>query len=121
MTLLDDKSISREVSIPESRKRSIKMFLQGAVYSWCKNRKGEWFSLQDLMGGDNFYWEGTPLEYLYQRHEKLGKTPPSALKDAGIDAGWLLKGVLKQDLRKFRTHAGYRKKYKWDTEQSQCI
>ena len=38
----------------------MKAFLQGAVYCWYKNRKDEWFAARDLLGGDNYYWQGTP-------------------------------------------------------------
>ena len=41
----------------------MRAFLQGAVYCWCKNRKDEWFAARDLLGGDNYYWQGTPLRY----------------------------------------------------------
>ena len=71
--------------------------MQGAVYSWCKNRKGEWFSLRDLMGGDNFYWNGTPLLDMYLKQKYLGKNSETSIKDAGKDAGW----ILKKDDRKF--------------------
>src|SRR5690349_13674520 len=47
----------------------IRDFLQGAVYCWCKNRADEWFSLRDLMGGENFQWQGTPLLALYEKHQ----------------------------------------------------
>lgn len=34
----------REVTrIQEDDKEAIIIFLQGAVYCWCKNRKNEWF------------------------------------------------------------------------------
>ncbi len=57
----------REVKeITTDDKKSIMNFLQGAVYCWCKNRKDEWFSLRDLMGGDNYDWQGTPLIVLYE-------------------------------------------------------
>ena len=62
-------------------------FSQGAVYSWCKNRKGEWFSLRDLMGGGNFYWNGTPLLDLYLKQKNLGGNSEISIEDAGKDAG----------------------------------
>lgn len=43
----------------------MRAFLQGAVYCWCKNRKDEWFAARDLLGGDNYYWQGIPLIQLY--------------------------------------------------------
>ena len=43
----------------------MRAFLQGAVYCWCKNRKDDWFAARDLLGGNNYYWQGTPLIPLY--------------------------------------------------------
>ena len=43
----------------------MRAFLQGAVYCWCKNRKDEWFAARDLLGGDNYYWQSSPLMPLY--------------------------------------------------------
>jgi len=55
MNLLNESSQSRKVNgISAEETLRIKDFLQGAVYCWCKNNKGEWFSLRDLMGGDNY-------------------------------------------------------------------
>lgn len=45
----------REVhGISDIHKSLIKAFMQGAVYSWVKNRKGDSFAVRDLMGGENF-------------------------------------------------------------------
>lgn len=96
------------ISVEE--KKMIMSFLQGAVYCWCKNRSDEWFSLRDLMGGDNYYWEGTPLLVLYEKH----KDKETAVEDAGKDAGWLLKKVVYDDKRHFNTKKEHLiRKYKW--------
>ena len=100
MTLDAEAQLRTVNGISESEAQRIKDFLQGAVYCWCKNRKGEWFSLRDLMGGDNFYWEETPLICLYLKHEGKKEDP---IKEAGKDAGWLLKSVIVADGRKFST------------------
>lgn len=71
-----------------------KRYLQGAVHSFCKNNPGEWFSLRDLVGGENKDWGETPLQLIYNYHISLGKTDEKAKKQAAIDAGWLLKAVL---------------------------
>ncbi|MDY6883601.1 MAG: hypothetical protein SWL02_07480, partial [Pseudomonadota bacterium] len=82
-----------------------------AVYCWCKNRKDEWFSLRDLMGGDNYYWEGTPLYHLFTKHEE---TNHDSVKEAGKDAGWLLKEVLANDKRVFDSKKNSLiKHYRW--------
>jgi hypothetical protein len=101
MALKIDSEIREVTGLTVDEKEKIMDFLQGAVYCWCKNRKNEWFSMRDLMGGDNYYWIGTPLQVLYDKHENKGKDRDSSVKDAGKDSGWLLKKVLKNDRRTF--------------------
>lgn len=98
---------------PEDKEKII-AFLQGAVYCWCNNMKDEWFSARDFLGGDNYYWEGTPLFVLYEKHISLGKDIDSSTKDAGKDAGWLLKKVIDDDKRTFETKKeDLIRKYRW--------
>jgi hypothetical protein len=114
--MLNVNSELREVSgITDVEKQRISDFLQGAVYCWCKNRKAEWFSMRDLMGGDNYYWQDTPLFFLYQKHsEKARKEKELAVKDAGKDAGWILKKVISIDNRTFETKKEELiRKYRW--------
>ena len=73
MTLIPESEIRDVHGITEEQKTLIKAFLQGAVYSWVKNRLGEQFAARDLVGGENFEWEGTPLFPLYQKHIDLEK------------------------------------------------
>src|SRR5207245_9960491 len=103
----------REVSgLTDDEKDRIADFLQGAVYCWCKNRPDEWFSLRDLMGGENYYWEGTPLIRVYEKHRDAGAHNP--VKEAGKDGGWLLKKVLVNDPRTFDTReAPFIREYRW--------
>lgn len=116
---LKEKSEIREVTgITDVQKQSICDFLQGAIYCWCKNRKGEWFAMRDLMGGDNFFWEGTPLYELYLKHERMGKGE-QAIGDAAKDAGWLLKKVIDDDKRIFDSEKrDLVSQYKWDGDGS---
>ncbi len=111
-------SRSRNVTgITEEEKIRIKDFLQGAIYCWCKNRKNEWFSLRDLMGGDNFYWQGTPLMPLYLKHEGINDDP---VREAGKDAGWILKAVIIQDKRLFDTRKeALIRQYRWIGEDEE--
>jgi hypothetical protein len=105
----------REVSgISEVEKKGIMDFLQGSVYCWCKNNKGKWFSMLDLMGGDNRDWSGTPLEILYNKHIQNGKTVKEAFENAGKESGWLLKRVIHDDKRPFETEkTEINRKYRW--------
>jgi hypothetical protein len=72
---MEERMISPEPTVrrpsadlSERELERIKAFIQGAVYSYCKNCKGESFSASTLFGGDNYYWQGTPLEVVYERH-----------------------------------------------------
>lgn len=50
----------------DGQRDNILSFLQGSVYCWCKNRKNEPFAARDLLGGDNYYWQDTPMMALYE-------------------------------------------------------
>ena len=100
--------------ITNEEKQRIIDFLQGAIYDWCKNKPDEWFSMRDLMGGENYHWEGTPLFVLYEKHLGRGKEMDSAIEDAGKDSGWLLKWVINKDNREFETKTEELiRKYRW--------
>ncbi len=114
---LNQPSEVRDVyGITNEQKLLIKAYLQGAVYSWVKNRKDEsegWFAARDLVGGENFEWQGTPLIVLYEKHNK-GKTYDEAIVGAAKDLGWLLKAVLNDDKRHFEVgKSGLTAAYRW--------
>lgn len=114
MSLINPSQLRNVSGISDTEKKAITNFLQGAVYCWCKNKKEEWFSIRDLMGGDNYYWEGTPLLPLYTKHENQGKSWQDSVKDAGKDCGWLLKNVIADDKRTFETKKeDLVRKYRW--------
>ena len=86
----------------------MRAFLQGVVYCWCKNRKDEWFAARDLLGGENYYWQGTPLMQLYTYYLNGNEENHDyAVEEAGKAAGRLLKEVLMHDKRTFATKEGY--------------
>lgn len=110
MALVNQSEIRDVHGITDEEKSRIRDFLQGAVYCWCKNRPDEWFSLRDLMGGENYYWQGTPLITLYEKHEDA----VDAVQRAGRDGGWLLKRVIDNNSRKFKTKKEELiRKYSW--------
>lgn len=51
------------------------------------------------MGGDNFFWDGTPLIQIYNKHVDQNSSNP--IREAAIDAGWILKKVIHDDKRQF--------------------
>jgi hypothetical protein len=112
---LSQNSELREVhGIGDTEKAQIKAFLQGAVYCWVKNRKGEPFAVRDLVGGENGNWSGTPLQVLYAKHVGQGKDDEAASDAAGRDLGWLVKSVLAEDKRTFEASKdGLVSSYRW--------
>jgi hypothetical protein len=48
------KNIAAKLS--NDQKLSIKNFIQGSIYCFCKNCLNRWFAARDLFGGENFYW-----------------------------------------------------------------
>lgn len=103
----------------ENQISEMQAFLQGAVYCWCKNRKDEWFAARDLIGGDNYYWQGTPLIALYEYYlDENEASNAYAVEEAGKAAGRLLKGILVEDKRIFETRDGFAREYRWTGEES---
>ena len=97
---------------------AIRAYLQGAVYCWC-NTKGEIpFAARDFLGGENFFWEGTPMYELYGRYIRAGKSKEYAFEQAAKDAGKILKSVLHDDKRYFKSTDGYRKSYAWEPQRT---
>ncbi|MGI9228680.1 MAG: hypothetical protein ACR2P9_02350 [Gammaproteobacteria bacterium] len=115
MTLLNDTDIEEVGGITPEQKKKIDDFLQGAAYCWCNLKKDEWFALRNLVGGENHFWQGTPLIVLYDKHNGIADDP---VKNAGIDAGWLFKAMLHADKRKFETKREHVRMYKWIKDES---
>lgn len=114
MAFLEKSRLRRSFGIRDENLIAIKSFLQGSVYCWIKNRKGEMFAARDLVGGDNSDWNGTALQILYEKHIDSGKNDREAVEEAGKDLGWILKLVLHEDRRTFSScDAGMAKGYKW--------
>lgn len=115
--MLKNNDVVRSVvGLSDDDEKQISAFIQGAVYCWVKNKKGERFALRDLVGGENTIWKTTPLEVLYTRQISLGKTSQDAHDQAGKDAGWILKKVLRDDEREFESSKeALVSHYKWVT------
>lgn len=94
-------------------------YLQGAVQVWCLDLHGEWFAAKDLLGGANYYWQGTPLMRLYEYYmEQCDQDSDYFITQAGRSAGHLLKQVLVKDTkRRYETRQGYTREYRWVGEE----
>jgi len=111
MTLAVQSQVRDVTGITVAKKEAIPYFLRGAVYCWCKNRRDDWFSLRDLMGGPTWDWIGTPLYAIHQKHAPTAAEP---VKEAGKDGGWILKAVINDDSRNFETReAKLIREYRW--------
>lgn len=104
MALIPPSPIYTVNGISPEEEQRIRDFLQGSVYCWCKNRANEWFALRDLMGGTNYFWRGTPLIALWNKHKIAGLSNDDAVEAAAKDGGWLLKRVIDDDRRTFETN-----------------
>lgn len=114
MALLTPSQIRDVRGLSDIDRSLIQAYVQGAVYCWVKNRKGEWFAVRDLVGGDNTDWTGTPLEPLYTKHRNGGKGVDEAFEAAAKDIGWIVKSILADDQRQFENdHSGYVSRYRW--------
>jgi hypothetical protein len=115
MALVPPSQVRNVTGLTDPQKETICDFLQGAAYCWCKNRpKEDWFSLRSLMGGENYFWSGTPMLPLWEKHNGVSSDP---VKAAGKDGGWLLKKVLADDVRTFETREGaFIREYRWVPE-----
>lgn len=92
-------------------------YLLGAVQSWCRDRKEQWFAARDLLGGANYYWQGTPLYPLFTYYQQFGDDD-YAVTQAGRAAGRLLKRVLIEDeKRTYETRQRYTREYRWVGEE----
>lgn len=103
------KQISAKLSDLETA--NAKLYIKGAVHSFCENNKGEDFSVRILFGGDNRNWYDTPIQKIYDYYE-VNQYSDSARR-AAIDVGRLLKAVLSED--KSRTYDkvdGYTNSYR---------
>lgn len=117
MSLIPPSEIRSVTGLSELEEQRIRDFLQGAVYIWSKNRRNEWFGLRDLMGGENYFWNGTPLIRLWEKHTNRGLSDDDAVAAAARDGGWLLKSVIDQDRRPFETREeALIRQYRWTGE-----
>ena len=100
--------------ISDAQRQDIWYFLQGSVYCWCKTRKEEPFAARDLLGGDNYYWQDTPMMVLYEYY-KAGDDANNnyAFEEAAKAAGRLLYELLCHDKREFETWVEYTRMYRW--------
>lgn len=119
MLIGNDREFRAVNKISELELKLIKAFIQGAIYSWAKNiGRDKWFAVRDLFGGDNFYWQGTPLEVLWKKQKLLGKSNEDAIKGAAKDLGWITKSVIDEDKRSFETRkANLVRQYKWTGDE----
>lgn len=100
--------------ISSEQRHNIMHFLQGSVYCWCKNRKDEAFAARDLLGGDNYYWQATPMMVLFEYYRNGDDSNNAyAVKEAGKAAGRLLYQLLYEDKREFQTWGDYTRMYRW--------
>lgn len=110
----------REVwCVEEPEKQRMRDYLLGDVQAWCRDRHGEWFAARDLLGGANYYWQGTPLMLLYEYYlEHSDGDEEYAVREARRAVGNLLKSILiEAPKRSYETRQGYTREYRWVGEE----
>ena len=112
-------------SLTSKEKEEIKSFLLGAAFAWKKTHENEYFTLQNLMGGANFYWNDTPAMKIYQMYtinyglenaslEDREEINNACIKAAGKYAGRLLAQVMREKNELFiSSRNGWSNCYKW--------
>lgn len=74
-----------------------------------------WFSLSDLIGGENKFWSN-PIKQVYNVY--VAHNEKTAFNNSAKDMGWVLLNILNKDIRKFKTERRYKKRkyvrvYSW--------
>jgi len=98
--------------LTDTQREEITEFLQDAVDAFCNENHGEWFWARTLVGGENGNWRGTPLAVLFRNRFQVVHDHDAAHQQAGIDVGWILKRVLEDDRRTFKTNQSYGRRYR---------
>lgn len=118
--IVEDSSYKNVRGFTEEELQRMRDYLLGAVQAWCRDRHGEWFAARDLLGGANYFWQGTPLMALYNYYmEQSAHDEDYSVKQAGRAAGHLLKRVLVEDSKRtYETYRGYTRLYRWVGEEN---
>lgn len=113
--IIDDNTYMNVHGFEEDELQRMRDYLLGAVQVWCRDRHGEWFAARDLLGGANFFWQGTPLIRLFDFYmARSDNDSEYSVKQAGRAAGHLLKRVLVEDTKRmYETRQGYTRQYRW--------
>lgn len=118
--IVEDSSYKNVRGFTEEELQRMRDYLLGAVQAWCRDRHGKWFAARDLLGGANYFWQGTPLMALYNYY--MGQSAHDedySVKQAGRAAGHLLKRVLVEDSKRtYETYRGYTRLYRWGGEEN---
>ncbi|GHT17865.1 hypothetical protein AGMMS4956_21390 [Bacteroidia bacterium] len=117
--LTKDISIREVQGILPEKKQRIRDFLQGAVYCWCNsNSQNDPFCVANLVGGNNYYWQETPLSDLFKHYKTLYSSNEKGFSMARLAVGSLLEEVLSKDKRLYAVEKrGERNFYRWIVEK----
>lgn len=121
IVMIEGENTYRNVhGFTECELQRMRDYLLGAVHAWCRDRHGEWFAARDLLGGANYFWQGTPLNRLYEYYmEQSDEDSEYSITQAGRSAGNLLKRVLIEDTKRtYETRSGYTREYRWVGEEN---
>ncbi len=116
-------TVNGVVGLDEMEQAKVLSYLQGMVYMWCAINGDKTFAVRDLVGGENYDWQGTPLMTVWhnrkRRYQEQYPDAPSDETDewthnqTAKEVGWLLKKVLIDDKRVFVEYKGFGNQYRW--------
>lgn len=112
--------------LDEHQRALILAYLQGMVNMWITINGTKIFAVRDFVGGQNYYWGGTPLISIWNDCQATAKQKyPNADQEeidkiahaqSAIAAGHFLKRVLIESKHNFTENKGVVKNYAWQGE-----
>ena len=116
-------NFSNPHTLNNDERQLVLAYLQGMVNLWCAVCGDKPFSARDFIGGELYYWNGTPLMLAWHgRYNRYKKEHPNETHEnltewthqqSAIDIGHLLKRVLIENERHFIQLKGFGNAYQW--------
>lgn len=88
-------------------------YIQQEVDLYAIAHRGQWFSAQNIFGGKNRNWGGTPIQCLYEYYRNVRHYPnQKAQSCAGMTLGWLMARSIEQSSLTYDTRNAYTRQYR---------
>lgn len=106
--------VIREVRVIKgANKTKAIAYIQQQVDSYAMKHRGQWFSAQNIFGGKNRNWGGTPIQCLYDYYRNVRHYPDQKAQScAGMTLGWLMACAIDQSSQLYDTRDAYTRQYR---------